>query len=167
MSPPLIRIQAANIADALQRADSTHAAVYRRGLATFLRDVDATHLRIQTALAPYQGQSFYVFHPAFGYLGDSYGLTQVAVEIEGKEPTPKQLAGLIKRARADGVRVIFVQPQFAERNARTVAKAIGGAVVPMNPLSRDYLANLERMAEALREALGNGKPRHLRAPSTD
>jgi len=95
----------------------------------------------------------YVFHPAFGYFADAYGLTQVPVEFEGKEPGARQLAGLIDRARADGVRVIFVQPQFSGKSAAVVAAAIGGAVIPINPLSRDYLANLEAMASAVEQGL--------------
>ena len=50
--------------------------------------------------------------------------------------------------------MIFVQPQYAKRNAETVAREIGGAVVPMNPLSRDYLENLENMSDTLRKSLG-------------
>ena len=75
------------------------------------------------------------------------------MEIEGKEPTARQLTALIARARKDGVRVIFVEPQFSARSAEAVAQAIGGAVVPMDPLARDYLANLSDMAEKIRKAL--------------
>lgn len=153
LSPPLIRIQAVNIADALQRADSTHAEAYRCDLIAFLGDVDATHLRIQTALAPYQGQSFYVFHPAFGYFGAAYGLKQEAVEIEGKRPTPRQLGELVKKAKEDRVSIIFVQPQFASRSAEAVASAIGGVVVPMDPMAKDVLRNLERMAVEIERGL--------------
>jgi zinc transport system substrate-binding protein len=77
----------------------------------------------------------------------------VAVEIEGKEPSAKQLADLIKRAKREKVRVIFVQPQYAKKDAETIAKAIGGVVVPINPLPRDYLTSLEEMAKTLKDGL--------------
>jgi len=95
----------------------------------------------------------YVFHPAFGYFADAYGLIQAPVEIEGKEPGARQLAALIDRAKKDKVRVIFVQPQFSSKSAGVVAKAIGGAVVPINPLAKEYLANLESMASAVEQGL--------------
>jgi len=77
----------------------------------------------------------------------------VPVEVEGKEPTARQLAALVDRARAAGARVIFVQPQFSARNAEAVAKAIGGAVVPFDDLAKDYIANLSGMADKVRTAL--------------
>ena len=75
------------------------------------------------------------------------------VEIEGKEPGAKQLARIIDRAKKDKVRVIFVQPQFSPKSAEAVAKAIKGAVVPINPLARDYLTNLDHIASAVERGL--------------
>lgn len=153
LDPKLVKIQAENICEGLIYTDPAHAKAYKDNLRAFCADLDGVDAKISTTLAPLKGGRFYVFHPAFGYFGDSYGLTQVAVEIEGKSPSAKQLANLIKRAKKDNVKVIFVQPQFAKKDARVVAAAIGGAVVPMNPLARDYLKNLEHMAAAIRDAL--------------
>ena len=75
------------------------------------------------------------------------------VEFEGKAPTPKSLAELIRRARAERVQVIFVQPQFDKKSAQVIARAIDGAVVSMDPLARDVLANLESMARQVQAAL--------------
>jgi zinc transport system substrate-binding protein len=157
LSPPLLKVQAQNVAAALIAADAANAPDYRRNLDAFLKDVDATDERVRNVLAPYKGQSFYVFHPAFGYFGDAYGLTQEAVEVEGKSPSPRQLAELIRKARADGVHIIFVQPQFASASASAVAAAIDGAVVPMDPLAKDVLKNLDDMAVKIQAAL-KGRP---------
>ena len=106
------------------------------------------------ALRPHAGQSFYVFHPAFGYFGDTYGLKQQAVESEGKMPAPRQLRALIKKAKAEQVRIIFVQPQFDQRTAEVVAGLIGGVAVPIDPLARDVLKNFREMAAKMEEAFG-------------
>jgi zinc transport system substrate-binding protein len=153
LSPVLVKTQAQTICDALVAADPGHAEQYRKNLADFQQDLDRVHARIAAALAPLKGREIFVFHPAFGYFADAYGLKQVPVEIEGREPTAKQLAALIARAKADGVKVIFVQPQFPVKAAEAVAQAIGGAVVPMDDLSRDYLKNLEDMADKIKVAL--------------
>ena len=100
-----------------------------------------------------KGRDLFVFHPAYGYFARQYGLTQVAVETGGRQPSARHLAELIDRARARDVRVIFVQPQFARHSARAVADAIGGAVVPLDPLAEDYLGNLEQMASTVESAL--------------
>jgi zinc transport system substrate-binding protein len=101
-------------------------------------------------LAPFEGKRFYVFHPSFGYFADRYGLEQVPIELDGKSPSPRQLAGLIEQAQADGVKVVFVQKQFPAESARAVADAIGGAVVQLDPLAEDVVANLGQIAEAIR-----------------
>lgn len=153
LSPALIKVQAKNITDALVTADPDNAQAYNRNLAAFIEDVDATDARVKNVLAPFSGRSFYVFHPAFGYFADAYGLKQEAVELEGKSPTPRRLAALIKKAKAENVRIIFVQPQFDPKSAETIATAIGGAVVPMDSLPHDVLANLEEMAAKIEKAL--------------
>jgi len=138
--------------------DPRHAAAYERNLKALQADLDEVDARIAEALAPLKGRKFFVFHPAFGYFADAYGLKQVPVEIEGKSPGPRRLAALIEKARREGVKVIFVQPQFSPRGAQAVAEAIGGVVVPMDPLARDYLKNLEHIAQQIKKALGDVQP---------
>lgn len=153
LSPKLVKIQAKTICDALCEADPGHADEYRRNLAAFHADLDRAHDEIAKSLAPLVGQKVYVYHPAFGYFLDEFGLKQVPVEIEGKRPGPKQLVRLVNQAEKDGVRVIFVQAQFSQNSAAMVAEAIGGVVVAIDPLARDYLENLKRIAAAVREGL--------------
>lgn len=153
MDPKLVKVQARNIYDALCRLDPANGKEYSGNLQAFLSDLDRIDQRIASALAPFKGNNIYVFHPAFGYFADSYGLHQLPIEIEGKEPGARQLAGIIEKAKKDGVHVIFVQTQFSTKSAETIAKAIGGVVVPINPLSRDYLSNLEKIASEIVKGL--------------
>jgi zinc transport system substrate-binding protein len=153
LDPQLARIQAKTIADTLIRIDPSHKDQYEKNLNGFQADLDAIHEQLKKALAPVKGKSFFVFHPAYGYFGDAYGLKQVPVQIGGKEPTARQLARLIELAKEDGVRVIFVQPQFSKKTAEALATGIGGAVVPLDDLAPDYLKNLQEMAAKLDSAL--------------
>ncbi len=153
LDPKRVKIQAKTVFEALARVDPSNRAEFKKNLKSFQLDLDRLDNMIGEVLAPLRGKRIYVFHPAFGYFCESYGLIQVAVEGEGKGPGPKGLAKLIKRARADRVKVIFVQPQYSKRDAETIASAIGGVVVPLDPLPRDYLKELESMAEVLRKAL--------------
>lgn len=76
-------------------------------------------------------------------------VTQLAIEAEGKEPGAKALQALIKQARQTGARTVFVQPQFDQRAARQVAKAIDGQVVVIDPLAADYFSNMRRAARLI------------------
>lgn len=157
LDPKLVKIQADTIYTTLKTIDPAHEATYRMNVRAFKNDLDAIDGKIEKTLAPIRGETIYVFHPAFGYFCDSYGLKQVAVEVEGKEPSPKQLSHLMSQAKKDGVKVIFVQPEFSTKNAGVIARAIGGAVVPMDPLARDYLKNLDVIANRIKEGLSDSK----------
>ncbi len=142
LAPGLLSHQAERICDALCEADPAGRAFYRSNLRALQARLDDAEAEITEKLAPYRGRAFYVFHPAFGHFADAYGLRQVAVEMEGKTPSPRQLRALIAHAKDDKVKVIFVQPQFDQRSAESIATAIGGTVVAMDPLRRDVIDNL-------------------------
>jgi len=152
LSPPLLKTMAGNVAAALCRADPRHACAFQANLKALHAELDDLDRRIARSLAPYRGQAFYVFHPAFGYFAEAYGLRQVSVEVEGKPPTPRQVFGLISQARRDRVRIIFLQPQFNQQVAASIAQAIGGAVVTMDSLARDVVANLKDVAREIAAA---------------
>jgi len=152
LSPPLLKSMAANVAAALCRADPRHADAYNTNLKTCRAELDTLDRRIAESLLPYRGQAFYVFHPAFGYFADAYGLRQESVEVEGKPPTPRQVFDLIAKARHDHVKIIFLQPQFNQQVAASIAQAIGGAVMPMDSLAHGVVANLNDVAEKVAAA---------------
>jgi len=153
LSPPLVKIQARTILAALQQADPPQAQIYQTNCDRFVSRLDALDTELRTALAGKQGRRFMVFHPSWGYFAQAYGLEQVPVEVEGKDPKPGQLAELIEAARRQGIGVIFVQPQFSSKSARLIASAIGGQVAVADPLAEDWEANLRRVAQQLKRAV--------------
>ena len=144
---------ARNMAEALRRLDPAHAEEYGRNLAALEKELDAVDARLRESLKGDSGRRFYVFHPAFGYFAERYGLVQVPVEMGGKTPTAKRLAALVKAAHRDGVRVLFTQPQYSPDAVETLARAIGAKVETLSDLPSDYVANFEDMANKLRAAL--------------
>lgn len=151
-SPPLVARMARNIRDALTELDPEHGEEYSRNLDAFSRELAALDSEIRTLLANAKSRWFMVYHPAWGYFADTYGLTQVPIENEGKEPGARRIAVLIDQARREGIRVIFVQPQFNRRSAEQIAHAIGGRVVAIDPLSPDYVDNLREVARQIADA---------------
>lgn len=153
LDPKRIKIQAATICEALVKARPDHEDLFRENLRRFLEDLDRLDATISNLLAPLEGEAIYVFHPAFGYFADSYGLRQIAIEVDGKEPGARRLADIIQQAREDEVRVIFTQPRYTERYAEAMAREIGAVVASLDPLAPECLENLEHMAKVIRRNL--------------
>jgi len=155
VSPAQVRQMALRIAEALTRVDPAHAKVFVANLAAFQKEIDAldAELRAVFVAVPADRRSFLVFHPAWGYLARDYGLTQTAIEFEGKEPSPRRLAAIVAQAKARGTRVIFVQPQMSRRTAESIAQALGARVVVADPLAADWAVNLRSVAAGFRDAL--------------
>jgi zinc transport system substrate-binding protein len=153
VAPVTVAVAGRNIAAALERIDPGHAAEYRANLARFETDVAALDREIRAELGPFRGSRFMVYHPTWGYFAHQYGLQQVAIEGEGKEPSARRLIQLIDEARRDGVKVVFVQRGFPRKSAQVIADAVGGSVVIADPQESDWLGNLRRVTRALAEAL--------------
>jgi len=152
-SPPLVRHMVGNIRDKLIELDPAHGAEFGRDHDAFVAELDALDRELHTLLDPLPNRRFMVFHPAWGYFADTYGLTQVPIEREGKEPGARTLAALINQAKQEKIKVVFVQPQFDKRQARQVAQAIGGEVIAVDPLAGDYVENLRRVGREFARAL--------------
>ncbi|MCS7306434.1 MAG: zinc ABC transporter substrate-binding protein [Thermoguttaceae bacterium] len=157
LSPPLLKEQACRIAQTLCQLDPAHAHQYRQNLARLEADLDALDTWIRQQLAPYRGRAFFVFHPSFGYFADCYGLRQLAIQVEGKSPSPPELRRLIQQAQAEQASIILVQPQFDRRAAQVVAQAIGARLVEINDLDRNVLDTLKKLTKTLLEAFGTAK----------
>jgi zinc transport system substrate-binding protein len=150
-SPRAMAGMARNVAAGLERILPEQAPALRANLAALLVEIDALDAEIRGILADRRGARFLVLHPAWGYLAEDYGLEQIALEREGKEPGVRELAELVARARADGMRVVFVQPQLDLRSASALAAEIGAGIESLDPLAHDWPANLRHVARRLHE----------------
>jgi zinc transport system substrate-binding protein len=152
-SPPLVKSQAATVRDALIALRPAERARFEAGYARYATELDALDAELRQRLSGKAQRRFMVFHPAWGYLASAYGLEQIPIEIEGKEPSPQALARIIERAKAEGIRVVFVQKQFSRTAAEQAARAIGGEVVAIDPLAEDFVGNTREAAQALARGL--------------
>jgi len=154
LSPPLVQIQSGCILDAFLRIDPERKEQYTENYRIFTGEVAALDRRIREIFSGKgEGGQFMVYHPSWGYFAQAYGLKQIPVEIEGKEPKASDLQKLIQHARKEKVKAIFVQPQFSAKSARTIAKAIGCRVVYADPLAINWGENLLKVAEEFMSSL--------------
>ncbi|QOG11830.1 metal ABC transporter solute-binding protein, Zn/Mn family [Arcobacter sp. FWKO B] len=149
-SPANIKVIAQNIYNELVSVDSANKDIYEANLKAFLEKVDSVDSQIKEILKDTpKGAKFMVFHPALGYFAHDYNLTQIAVEVEGKEPKPAVLAKLINEAKEEGIKAIFTQPEFSDKSAKVVADELGIKVIKVSPLNPKWDENLINLAKAI------------------
>jgi zinc transport system substrate-binding protein len=144
---------AANVEQALSLIDPAGKEYYEANLAALDKELATLDHEIRSRLEGVKSRRFLVFHPAWGYFAHDYGLEQIAAEEEGKTLTPRQLQGVISRARDERITVVFVSPQFSSSQAEAIARDIGGRTVTVDPLSRDYADNLRKATGAFVRSL--------------
>ncbi len=146
------RAIALRVRDALCTLDTARADEFRHRCDSLLTRIDSLDARIRQRLTGLRHRTFLIYHPALAYFARDYGLRQLAVEQDGKEPSAERMQQLIHLARTEGVKVVFIQEEHAGRAARRVAEAVGGRVVRIAPLSHDWEGEMLRIAEALAAA---------------
>jgi zinc transport system substrate-binding protein len=152
-SPAAVRLAAQNIERALTAYDPANSDEYRKNLRAFLTDIDALDGEIKRTLAAKKGFSFMVYHPAWGYFADEYGLVQLAVEEEGKPVNAAHIRRMVDLARKKGISTVLVQKGYDSKSARAITRDIGGEVVETDPLERDWLQGMKNFTAVLTKAL--------------
>lgn len=153
LSPRVLLHQADRVAAILKQHLPTDATpAIDANLASLKTELTALNEELKTQLAPKKGRAFYVYHGAFAYFAQDYGLVQKAIEIGNRKPSPKQVAAIAKQAKEEGVTTVFVQPQFDQSSAASLAETIGGSVQMLDPLEKDVIANLRAIAKTIAEA---------------
>ena len=150
-SPRVVRGAAVELTEALAALLPDEAMAIRARGAAFDAEIAALDGRLAARLAG--GGRFLVDHPSLGYLARDYGLEQRALEHDGKEPTPKQLARLVAWARGAGVRVVLAQRGASRRSAELLARETGAELLEVDPLAPDWLDGIERLGAALERAV--------------
>ena len=142
-----------NIRDALVDIDVENKNKYIKNFRILEKELEILDKNVSKLLLKHKNKKVYVFHPAFGYFLDAYNLKQIAVESGGKTPTPGNIMKIIKDAKKDNIRTIFVQPQFDKKAAKTIAVAIGGKLLVLDPLKGDVSRNIFEMGQIINRVL--------------
>jgi zinc transport system substrate-binding protein len=140
---------ALGLRDKLIEIDPSHRDVYMKNHAELAKSLDGLDADIRKILANKRSGKFMVYHPSWGYFADTYGLQQIPIESDGKEPSAKALSHLIEDARKERIAAIFVQKQFSQHQAKAIANAVGAKIVVLDPLSPEYPGVLREVAKAM------------------
>ncbi len=151
LSPACMKIQAANICKALSEIDNSNSAFYQQNLAKFINLADSVDRVIRENLKGDENKFIIIFHPALAYFCRDYGLTQISIEQDGKEPSPAYMTEIVEFAKKKGIKSIFISKEFDTRNAEAIAHEIDGHVVAFDIMSENWPKNLIQLARLIAE----------------
>lgn len=129
--------------------DAANADCYTANYDALCASLDSLHSAIADKLQAKKGSAFAVWHPSLSYYARDYGLMQIAMEIEGKEVPANKLKESIERAGSQGVKVIFFQKEFDNRQVLNINEALGAKMVEINPMSYDWVGEMIKITDAL------------------
>jgi zinc transport system substrate-binding protein len=129
--------------------DPDNKATYLTNKDGYIADLEELDSYIRETLSGFSNTNFLIYHPAFGYFAAEYGLTQIPVEHEGKEPTPQVIQDCIDKSVAYNLNYVFVAPQFATSYAETIAQGINGQVLYLDPLPSSYISNMRSVVASI------------------
>ncbi len=155
LSPRRAVVQVQNICDGLIEVDPAGRDYYTNnseGYIAKLRELDSY---LNSTFAGTKKKKFIVLHPAWIYFASDYGLEQVAIEVEEKEPGPRYLAEIVNHARENNITTVFVEPQYNPKMAEVIAKEINGKVVSIDDLAPNYIDNMNMVGEKIAESLNS------------
>lgn len=153
VSPRCALKMALGIKDFLGEINPSGIAQYESNYIELANRISELDTIASGLFSEYRGKSFMIYHPNLAYLARDYGLKEVSVESEGKEPSPSAMKDLIDVARKDGIRTILVQREYDTRNAKAIASETGAQLVIIDPLAEDWYASTSAIIEALYQSL--------------
>ena len=146
-----LKIITKNILEGLCGVDKNNEKFYRENFEKFIKNLEQLDKEITEKLKDKKGKKFIVFHPAFGYFAQDYGLIQIPIQLGHAEPGPKDIERIIKTAKENKIKIVITEPQFSPKTANIIAKEIKGKVVSIDPLSKDIIETIKKLKEAMCE----------------
>jgi zinc transport system substrate-binding protein len=149
-SPANLIIMATNIKNALIKLDPKNSMQYIANHTKLVASIKQTDMQIRFILknTP-KGSKFMVFHPSWGYFASYYGLVQMPIELEGKEPKPRDLINLIRLAKSEHIKAIFVAPEFSSKSATQISNTLHIPVVKISNLGYNWHSYMISFAKAI------------------
>ncbi len=151
VSPKRVMVMVDKIAEEMSLLDPVNAEAYRENADKFIEELNLADKYAESGLKNLKNKKFFVFHPAFGYFADDYGLEMYALEQGGKEASPQVMAEMADLAKAENIKAIFYQAEIHSSQAQAFADEIGGKTVQLAPLSPNYIENIKTMTDLIVE----------------
>lgn len=147
-SPKAIKRIVENISSAMQRV-APDSVKYVENTDKLIHKLNSLDSLCSSKIKANNVDAIMIYHSAFTYYANDYGIEQIAVEQDGKEPSPRQLTALVDKAREHNIRRILIQPQYSRDKLRALADECNADIVEVDPLSEDIIAEIERVTNII------------------
>jgi len=147
LSPKRVITIIESIRDQMIAEDEIHELEYKENAQTYINELKELDREIEESLTGLKNKAFIIYHPAFSYFAEDYGLDMITIEEEGKEATARRIQAVVDFAKDNNIKVIFYQDEFDSSQAKIIAEEIGGEVVEVAPLSGDYINNMREIKD--------------------
>jgi len=145
----MAKLIAKNVLDGVSLTYPQYVSTFNKNYQRLIVNIDSIDASIQNSLLPYKNKKFIIYHPALAYFARDYGLSQVSMEVEGKEPTTQNLTKLVDIAKKENIHTIFIQKEFDINMAKSFAEEINAKIVEINALSPDWFKNMDAITKSL------------------
>lgn len=149
LSPKRVKVMIDTIAKELSKLVPEKRDIFSDNAEKYKAELDNLDKYIKDSLAKSTSKKIIVYHPAFDYLGEDYGIEIYSLEKDGKEATPQRLMEMIEFAKRENIKAVFYQAEFSPKQAAAFADEIGGQAIMLEPLAEDYINNLKKMADLI------------------
>ena len=149
VSPKCALIIASEVKSLLIELNPEKKEIYEDNFTNLVKSINDIDNKAKELFSSNSEKSFMIFHPTLGYLARDYGLKEIAVEREGKEPTPSSLKELIDIGKSENIKIIFIQREYDTKNARAIAAETGAVLETIDPLSENWAASVQQIIDAL------------------
>jgi zinc transport system substrate-binding protein len=138
---------AANTAIILSELMPANSDYFTQNLKIFSAKAASTDNELRRKFNATANKNIFVFHPVFGYLADDYGLRQIPIEMQGKEPSAKQLTEIMQTFKRYNAKMIFVQPEFNPKAAEAVARELNVKIIPVSIYNEDIFQSIGELVK--------------------
>lgn len=145
LSPKRVKVMIDTITKELSTLLPEQKSVFQENATNYKAKLTDLDNEIRDSIATLDNKTIIVYHPAFNYYAEDYGITMHALEEEGKEATPHNLEDLIDLAKSEDIKVIFYQAEVDSKQAKSFAESINGVTEMVEPLAGNYIENLKKM----------------------
>ena len=153
LNPPMVRDMISVIARELRLLLPAEADSIRIREKQFIKEIDSLDRHITNQLRDIKNRKVLLFHPALTWYAVNYGLEQIVVEVDGKEPSASKMKEIIETVRKENIKVVMLQAEFSSDRAESIAKETGSEVVQIYPMAYDWIDNMYKLTDVIEHSL--------------